>query len=387
MLTYHGLNRKFNYQDFDITITSYGMIRSDIENFQKIKWSAIIIDEAQNIKNPTTNQSKAIKKLKAPVKIAMSGTPVENRLSEYWSIFDFVNKGYLGSIKYFKKEFSTPIEKDGDKYKLDKFIKITSPFILRRLKTDKTIISDLPDKIENDRYVSLTKEQTAIYKNVVDSMLKNVESLEKNDIKRAGLVFKLMTALKQICNHPSQFLKKEDFNAELSGKAIMLLDILQNIYENDEKVLIFTQYREMGEIIKIMIEEHFGREAQFLHGGISRKKRDQMVDDFQNKNHIKTFILSIKAGGTGLNLTKANHVIHYDLWWNPAVETQATDRAFRIGQDKNVMVYRLITKNTFEEKINEMLQDKKELADLTVSAGEKWIGNLSNNELTELINI
>ncbi|MEN8121460.1 MAG: DEAD/DEAH box helicase [Bacteroidota bacterium] len=387
MLTYHGLKRELNYTDFDITITSYGMIRRDIEKFQKIKWATVIIDEAQNIKNPTTEQTKAIKKLKAPVKIAMSGTPVENRLSEYWSIFDFTNKGYLGSLKYFKKEFSAPIEKYGDEKQLNKFKKITSPFILRRLKTDKTIISDLPYKIENDKYVSLTKEQTAIYKNVVDSMMKEVATLEKDDIKRAGLVFKLMTALKQICNHPSQFLKKEDFNPDLSGKATMLLNILQSIYESNEKVLIFTQYREMGEIIKEMIEDHFGRQAQFLHGGVSRKKRDQMVEDFQDKNNVKTFILSIKAGGTGLNLTKANHVIHYDLWWNPAVEAQATDRAFRIGQEKNVMVYRLITKDTFEEKINEMLQAKKELANLTVSAGEKWIGNLSDNELSELVNI
>ncbi len=387
MHVYHGLNRKFEYLNFDITITSYGMIRRDIEKFQKIKWATVIIDEAQNIKNPSTEQTKAIKKLKSPVKIAMSGTPVENRLSEYWSIFDFTNKGYLGSLKYFKKEFSAPIEKYGDEKQLTKFKKITSPFILRRLKTDKTIISDLPDKIENNKYVSLTKEQTAIYKNVVDNMMNDVATLEKGDIKRAGLVFKLMTALKQICNHPSQFLKKEDFNPDLSGKATMLLNILQSIYESNEKVLIFTQYREMGEIIKEMIEDNFGRQAQFLHGGVSRKKRDQMVDDFQNKNSIKTFILSIKAGGTGLNLTEANHVIHYDLWWNPAVETQATDRAFRIGQEKNVMVYRLITKDTFEEKIDEMLQDKKNLANLTVSAGEKWIGNLSNNELSELINI
>ena len=387
MLIYHGLKRELDIKGNDLIITSYGMIRRDIEKFKKNKWAAVIIDEAQNIKNPTTEQTKAIKKLKASVKIAMSGTPVENRLSEYWSIFDFINKGYLGSLKYFKKEFSAPIEKYGDEKQLNKFKKITSPFILRRLKTDKTIISDLPDKIENDKYVSLTKEQTAIYKNVVDSMMHDVATLEKGDIKRAGLVFKLMTALKQICNHPSQFLKKEDFKPDLSGKATMLLNILQSIYENNEKVLIFTQYREMGEIIKKIIEEFFGRQALFLHGGVSRKKRDQMVEDFQDKNNVKTFILSIKAGGTGLNLTKANHVIHYDLWWNPAVETQATDRAFRIGQEKNVMVYRLITKDTFEEKINEMLQSKKELANLTVSAGEKWIGNLSNKELSELINI
>ncbi|MEA3317062.1 MAG: DEAD/DEAH box helicase, partial [Bacteroidota bacterium] len=386
-LTYHGIKRKLNYKDFDLTITSYGVIRRDIEIFKKIKWATVIIDEAQNIKNPTTEQTKAIKKLKSDVKIAMSGTPVENRLSEYWSIFDFVNKGYLGSIKYFKKEFSTPIEKYGDKNQLEKFNKITSPFILRRLKTDKTIISDLPNKIENDKYVSLTKEQTAIYKTVVDNTMHEIETLEKDDIKRAGLVFKLMTALKQICNHPSQFLKKENFETNLSGKATLLIDILQTIYENNEKVLIFTQYKEMGEIIKTMIENHFDRKALFLHGGVSRKKRDEYVNDFQTKNHVKTFILSIKAGGTGLNLTKANHVIHYDLWWNPAVETQATDRVFRIGQEKNVMVYRFITKDTFEEKINEMLQAKRNLANLTVSAGEKWIGNLSNNELNELVKI
>ncbi len=387
MHTYHGAKRKLDLKEVDLIITSYGTIRRDIDIFKKIKWATVIIDEAQNIKNPSTEQTKAIKKLKAPVKIAMSGTPVENRLSEYWSIFDFTNKGYLGSLKYFKKEFSAPIEKYGDEKQLTKFKKITSPFILRRLKTDKTIINDLPDKIENNKYVSLTKEQTAIYKSVVDNMMNDLATLEKGDIKRAGLVFKLMTALKQICNHPSQFLKKEDFNPDLSGKATMLLNILQSIYESNEKVLIFTQYREMGEIIKEMIEANFGRQAQFLHGGVSRKKRDQMVEDFQNKNNVKTFILSIKAGGTGLNLTEANHVIHYDLWWNPAVEMQATDRAFRIGQKKNVMVYRLITKDTFEEKIDEMLQEKKNLADLTVSAGEKWIGNLSNNELSELINI
>lgn len=384
---YHGQSREFKSENSDIFITSYGILRSDVSKFQKNKWAVIIIDEAQNIKNPVTNQTKAIKKIKSPVKIAMSGTPVENRLLEYWSISDFVNKSYLGSATFFKKEFSNPIEQDNNSIKLEKFKKITSPFILRRLKTDKKIISDLPDKIENDRYVQLTKEQTAIYQNIVDSMVPSVENAENGKIKRAGLIFKLMTALKQVCNHPSHFLKKNDYSPELSGKAEMLLNILETVLENNEKALIFTQYKEMGDILVNMVEARFGVSPLFLHGGITRKKRDGMVSDFQDKNHIKIFILSLKAGGTGLNLTRANHVIHYDLWWNPAVEAQATDRAFRIGQRKNVMVYRMITRGSFEEKINEMIQGKKTLANLTVSTGEKWIGNLSDKEISELVNL
>jgi len=384
---YHGPGRRFPDNGYDLLITSYGVLRSDIDILQKRKWSVVVIDEAQNIKNPLTEQTKAVKKLKAPVKIAMSGTPVENRLSEYWSIFDFTNKGYLGSLKYFKEEIATPIEMFRDEKQLDKFRKITSPFILRRMKTDKTIIDDLPEKIENDRYVSLTKEQTAIYQNVVESMISGIGNEESGSIKRAGMIFKLMTALKQVCNHPSQFLKKEDPNPELSGKAMMLIELLQTIYENDEKVLIFTQYKEMGDILAQMIEKYFGNKTLFLHGSTTLKRRNELVQDFQEKRQYKTFILSIKAGGTGLNLTAANHVIHYDLWWNPAVEAQATDRAFRIGQHKNVMVYRLISRGTFEEKINEMLISKKDLANLTVTAGEKWIGELSNKELGELVRL
>jgi SNF2 family DNA or RNA helicase/uncharacterized Zn finger protein len=387
LFVYHGQGRRFSDNGYDLLITSYGILRSDIEIFQKRKWSVVIIDEVQNIKNPHTEQTKAVKKLKAPVRIAMSGTPVENRLSEYWSIFDFINKGYLGSLKFFKEEIATPIEMFRDEKQLEKFRKITSPFILRRMKTDKTIIDDLPEKIENDRYVSLTKEQTAIYQNVVESMISGIEDEESGSFKRAGMIFKLMTALKQVCNHPSQFLKKEDPNPQLSGKAMMLLELLQTIYENDEKVLIFTQYKEMGDILAKMIEHHFGNRTLFLHGSTTLKVRNELVIDFQEKRQYKTFILSIKAGGTGLNLTAANHVIHYDLWWNPAVEAQATDRAFRIGQHKNVMVYRLISRGTFEEKINEMLISKKDLANLTVTAGEKWIGELSDKEFGELVRL
>jgi SNF2 family DNA or RNA helicase len=384
---YHGAKREFKTKDCDLVITSYGMLRSDATTFQKVKWEVLAIDEAQNIKNPGTEQTKAVKKIKAEVKIAISGTPVENRLSEYWSLFDFVNKGYLGSAKYFKKTFASPIENENNELQLERFKKITDPFILRRLKTDKSIISDLPEKIEHDCYIRLTKEQTALYQNVVNTMLESLNKTEANSIERKGLVLKMMTALKQICNHPSQFLKKEDDRVDLSGKTEMLMELLRSIYEHDEKVLIFTQYKEMGQILVRILEKAFDTKPLFLHGGVARHKRDAMVEDFQNKKHVKIFILSIKAGGTGLNLTAANHVIHYDLWWNPAVEAQATDRAFRIGQKKNVMVHRLISKGTFEEKINQMLQDKKHLADLTVANGEKWIGDLSNNELQELVHI
>jgi SNF2 family DNA or RNA helicase/uncharacterized Zn finger protein len=386
---YHGPNRSLkNHEDDELIITSYGIVRSDINDLAKKKWAMTVIDEAQNIKNPHTNQTKAIKRLKSPVKIAMSGTPVENRLREYWSIFDFVNKKYLGSAKQFQKEYAQPIEIYRNKDKLDKFKKICSPFIIRREKTDKKIISDLPDKIQNDNYVNLTEEQAALYKQVVDDMLAELNKIDEEDqIKRKGMVFKLMTALKQVCNHPGQFLKKQDYNPELSGKSMMLINLLEKIYENNEKVLIFTQYKEMGVIIEKMLQNAFNIETMFLHGGTSRKKRDEMVTDFQTKPHLKTLILSIKAGGTGLNLTAASNVIHYDLWWNPAVENQATDRAFRIGQKKNVMVYRLITKNSFEEKINDMINHKKELADISVDKGEKWIGDLSQNELKELVSM
>ncbi|MCW3807216.1 DEAD/DEAH box helicase [Plebeiibacterium marinum] len=382
---YHGAKREFKTDGCDLVITSYGMLRSDASKFQKVKWELVAIDEAQNIKNPGTEQTKAVKKLKADVKIAMSGTPVENRLSEYWSLFDFVNKGYLGSAKFFKKAFASPIENDNNGEQLERFRKITEPFILRRLKTDKSIISDLPEKIEHDCFIELAKEQTALYQNVVDSMMETLENTEEDSIERKGLVLKMMTALKQVCNHPSQFLKKEDDRVELSGKTEMLIQLLRSICESDEKVLIFTQYKEMGQILVRILENVFDNKPLFLHGGVSRQKRDEMVEAFQTKKHKKIFILSIKAGGTGLNLTAANHVVHYDLWWNPAVEAQATDRAFRIGQQKNVLVHRMISKGTFEEKINEMLLDKKHLADLAVSTGEKWIGDLSNAELKDLV--
>jgi len=383
---YHGSNRDLKpLKDADLLITTYGVVRSEGAKLNKQKWLLVAIDEAQNIKNPTTSQTKAVKKIKAAVKIAMSGTPVENRLSEYWSIFDFTNKGYLNSLSKFKSEFAKPIEVERDQAQLDRFRKITEPFILRRLKSDKSIIKDLPEKIEKDQYCNLTKEQTAIYQNVVDTTMKTIKGTE--GINRKGLVLKLITALKQVCNHPKQFLKKGDSDPTLSGKSQLLFDIISQTLENNEKSLIFTQYREMGDMLVEMLGKEFLLEIPFLHGGISRKGRDEMVEDFQNNRSTPIMILSLKAGGTGLNLTQASNVIHYDLWWNPAVEAQATDRAYRIGQKNNVMVHRFITEGTFEEKINKLLQSKKELADLAVSTGEKWIGEFSDEELKDLVKL
>ncbi len=382
---YHGTQRKLPEHAYDVLLTSYGLIRNDHNILSKVKYYAMIIDESQAIKNPAAEQTKAIKKIKASVKIAMSGTPVENKLLDYWSVFDFINKGYLGNRKAFETYFAKPIQKEHDRRKTGIFRRATGPFLLRRLKTDKSIISDLPDKIENTLFCNLTPQQAATYQNVVNNTMEVIEQSE--GIQRKGMILKLMTALKQICNHPAQYLKEGKSDADESGKAQLLLSLLGNILENNEKTLIFTQYKQMGELLSDIIYTHTGITPLFLHGQLTRKKRDEMVDAFQKEPNQKIFILSLKAGGTGLNLTAANNVIHYDLWWNPAVEAQATDRAFRIGQKKNVMVYRPLCKGTMEEKIDKMIKSKKELANLAVGSGESWIGDLSNKQLKELVEL
>lgn len=382
---YHGPNRKLPNKKVDIILTSYGLLRSDSDKFTGVEWTAIIIDEAQNIKTSSAAQSKTVKQLRAKTKIALTGTPVENRLAEYYSIFEFLNPGYFGTQKRFNDEFAKPIELDRNQKVVESFRKMTGPFIRRRVKTDKTIIADLPEKISTDEFCQLTKSQTALYQSLVDQTMHILETSE--GIERLGLVFKLMTGLKQICNHPAQYLKQTTAKIDDSGKTQLLIDLLTAIYESQQKVLIFTQYTQMGELLVKLIEEKLQDEPLFFHGGLTREKRDAMVSQFQEIPQVKTMILSLKAGGTGLNLTAASHVIHFDLWWNPAVEQQATDRAYRIGQLQNVQVHRLITTGTFEEKINAMIQAKKELADLTVTSGEKWIGELSNNELKELFKL
>lgn len=388
---YHGTARDLKdvvCMNADIILSTYGVVRSDADILKKQKWQVLVIDEAQNIKNSDAAQSKAIRSIPANCYIAMSGTPVENRLSEFWSIIDFTNKGYLGSAKDFSDSYAKPIQKYGDSHVAERFRKVTAPFLMRRLKTDKSIISDLPDKIERNELASLTPEQAALYQETVNKCMAVIESMEGEDsqtlFKRQGLILQMMLALKQICNHPTQYLKDNRMDATLSGKTEMLLDMLRSIIDADEKVLIFTQFREMGDLLRHFIRTTLDEEPMFYHGGCSLKQRQEMVDHFQNNRNDRIFILSLKAAGTGLNLTAATHVIHYDLWWNPAVEAQATDRAYRIGQHKNVQVHRFITQNTFEERIDAMIQEKKHLADLTVSTGESWIGKLSNKELHEI---
>lgn len=383
-IIYHGIDRYLIDEDYDIMLTSYGVLRSDIDDFINKNWSMMVIDEAQNIKNPKSKQTLAVKSVNADYYVALSGTPVENRLAEYWSIFDFTNKGYLKTLTSFKKNYINPIEKHHDMDVLDNFKSITKPFILRRLKSDRNIIHDLPDKIINDVYCNLTVKQAAMYNETLEVLIRDVESGE--GMQRKGLILKLITSLKQICNHPANFSKSDKFNIAESGKMDVVINLIENIVENDEKVLIFTQYVKMGEIMKELMEDHFNEEVLFLHGAVDRSRRDKMVDEFQNgKPHI--FILSLKAGGLGLNLTAATNVIHYDLWWNPAVENQATDRAYRIGQTDNVMVYRFITTGTFEEHINKILIDKRELAEMTIDGSETFITEMSDDELKLMLEL
>jgi SNF2 family DNA or RNA helicase/uncharacterized Zn finger protein len=385
-VTYHGARRKLS-READIIITSYGIARIDLNLFNQLDLYCTVIDEAQNIKNVNTAQTEAVKSIEANLNIAMSGTPVENRLAEYWSIMDYVNPNYLGSILDFTESYSDPIEKDNNQSRLEAFRKVTAPFILRRLKSDKSIIQDLPDKIEQNYEATLQAIQSEIYQKIVQDTLRDLVLFKDDKKKRQGLILKLMGGLKQVCNHPYQYMNTGGQGPEQSGKGQILMDLLSRIEHQQEKTLIFTQYRKMGNLLLAWIKERFGMEPMYLHGGCSRKQRDEMVEAFQNDKQQTIFILSLKAAGTGLNLTAANHVIHYDLWWNPAVEAQATDRAYRIGQKKNVQVYRFITKGTLEEKIDAMIQSKKALADRSVSLGEQWLGDLSDDALGDLLRL
>ena len=382
---YHGLNREFSI-DHDVILTTYAILRIDLEEFKKYNWDILIIDEAQNIKNSSTSQTQAVKAIKANMKVAMTGTPVENRLSELWSIFDFINKGYLGTITDFSKNYSMPIEKFKETQRAQKLKQAISPFMLRRLKTDKTIISDLPEKIVLDEYCYLTKMQAALYERVLTQSMAEIHSAGQG-INRRGAIFKLITNLKQVCNHPYHYLKHGDMSQGASGKTEKLMSILHNIVDNNEKALVFTQYKEMGSILEKITKEEFEFDPLFFHGSLNVKQREEMIKEFSENDKKKIMILSLKAGGLGLNLTSASNVIHYDLWWNPAVEDQATDRTYRIGQDKNVMVHRFITLSTFEEKIDKIIKDKRELADSAVFIGEKIITELSDDEIYEIFSL
>ncbi|GCD11529.1 DEAD/DEAH box helicase [Clostridium tagluense] len=386
---HHG-NSRWTYETFskeihknEVVITTYALIVRDKNLFQKEEWAGIILDEAQNIKNSASKQTQHIKALKAEYKVALTGTPVENRLSDLWSIMDFLNSGYLYNWSTFRREFAVPIERQGDPEKSSKLRKIISPFVLRRLKTDANIIKDLPEKIETKEYAPLTKEQATLYQAVVNDCLNKIDSSE--GIQRRGLIIASLTKFKQICNHPVQFLKDNGEIEGRSGKLERLLEMLEVVIEEGDRSLVFTQFAEMGHILQLELEKKLHVKTLFLHGGTSRKKREELINIFQDDTaEPMVFVLSLKAGGLGLNLTKANHVFHFDRWWNPAVENQATDRAFRIGQIKNVHVHKFICMGTLEEKIDEMLERKQALAESIVSTNENWISEMNNDELREL---
>ena len=393
ILVHHGTERKKDQEflgtvtDYDIVITSYGVASRDYQLLGQQHWHRVTLDEAQHIKNSSTKISKAVRSLPADHRMALTGTPVENRLLELRAILDFCNPGILGSVSFFKHHFSKPIEVTGDEKKQEQLRNLTAPFILRRLKSDPAIIGDFPEKTETVITVDLTKEQAALYTAYVNDLTTQLEQAE--GIGRRGLVLASLTKIKQICNHPAHFLGDGSpmlrGNHHRSGKVEELMQIVENARDHGEKVLIFTQYKAFGDMLTPYLSDYYGQKIPFLHGGVSKSGRDIMVQQFQAPDGAPAMVLSLKAGGTGLNLTAANIVVHMDRWWNPAVENQATDRAYRIGQDKNVFVYKLITAGTVEERIHDIISGKSELAAAMIAQGEGWLTELSDAELATLL--
>ncbi|SDL23820.1 DEAD/DEAH box helicase [Paenibacillus jilunlii] len=367
----------------EIVLTTYHLAGRDSEDLAGVRWSTVVLDEAQYIKNHRTKQAQSVMKLSAPHRIAMTGTPVENRLGELWSIFHFLNPGYLGTYHSFRQRYVSG--EGGDR--LRELHRLVSPFLLRRLKSDPDISKDLPEKLELKQYCALTETQAALYQGVVNEMLGVIG--ERSGMARRGLVLSSLTKLKQICDHPQLFRGDEGRGqrSEASGKMEVMFEVLDSIAELGESALIFTQYVAMGELLVSRLARRYGKAPLFLHGGVPKRERDEMVHAFQEGEGPAFFVLSLKAGGVGLNLTRANHVLHYDRWWNPAVENQATDRAFRIGQHKNVQVHKLICQGTLEERIDELIERKKNLSEQVVGSGENWLTEMSNHELKELIEL
>ncbi|NOR81200.1 MAG: ATP-dependent helicase, partial [Methyloprofundus sp.] len=389
---HHGSQREKDKAAFndlcstqDMLITSYTLVRKDSALLNSINWHRVVLDEAQNIKNPKAAQTKAILKLEARHRLALTGTPVENRLMDLWSIFNFLNPNYLGKQAQFRKNYELPIQRDNNQVQSTVLKQLIQPFILRRLKTDKSIIKDLPDKIENKQYCNLSKEQASLYQAVVTEVEEQLDDSE--GIQRQGLMLSTLMKLKQICNHPMQFLQDDSpFTAERSHKLERLTEMLAEAIAEGDSVLIFTQFTEIGDKLSHYLSQEQHTPCHYLHGGIARKKREKMIEDFQDpESPPSVFVLSLKAGGVGITLTRANHVFHFDRWWNPAVENQATDRAFRIGQKKNVMVHKFITLGTLEERIDQMIEDKQKMADSIIGNDESWLTKLDNQAFKELI--
>lgn len=371
--------------NWDVIMTTYQLIVRDATLFHDIRWNGLLLDEAQQIKNVDTKQRRMIKGIKATHRIALTGTPIENRLRELWSLLDVLNPSYFGSYHHFQAQFIKPIERDRDEGQLEKLKKLIQPLILRRKKSDPKLSLGLPEKKEVVHNVHLSVEQAALYQAVVDDLVTKVNTV--TTFERRALILRSLTKLKQICNHPAHFLKEASVDSHDSGKWLTLLSLTDEMIQKKEKVLIFSQYKEMGSLMKKAFEQRYQETVPFLHGSLTRTKRQETIKSFQENEAVHIFILSLKAGGVGLNLTAATNVIHYDRWWNPAVENQATDRAYRIGQINDITVHKMITVGTLEERIDRMLSEKQALADHVLAAGDQPLTELTNDELLELIKL
>jgi hypothetical protein len=389
-LRWHGVDRDGDHLGtVDVVLTTYGLLVRDAEVLSAEDWDVVALDEAQAIKNPDSRRAAAAAELRARHRVALTGTPVENRLDELWSIVEFVLPGLLGPRATFQRTVAVPVERFGDEEVAGRLRRTLAPFLLRRVKTDPNVIDDLPDKLERREYCGLTDEQRALYREEVNRSLESL--VGASDMERRGRVLAMLTALKQICNHPVHYLKKRDPNVDLrladrSGKLERVTDLVEAVAAAGERAVLFTQYREMGGLLVEHLSDLLGEDIPFLHGGTSATQRDAMVREFQTDPRGPTLLLvSLKAGGTGLNLTRATHVIHYDRWWNPAVEDQATDRAYRIGQHENVQVYKLVCEGTLEERIDQLLDEKRALFDAVIGSGERWVTELDDAELRRLV--
>ena len=397
VMTHHGPDRRTE-DDFvecatgaDIVITTYALAQRDEKVLARIRWRRVVLDEAQNIKNPAAKQTRSIMRLSTTRRVALTGTPVENRLSELWSIMNFCNEGYLGALAEFRRRFATPIERRHSRGRAEQLRSLTKPFILRRLKSDPAIAADLPEKIENRVYSHLSPEQAALYERAVEGMLEKVERSE--GMQRRGVVLSTLIRLKQICNHPAQPLREPTatphaLDPRRSGKCLRLLEMLDEVLAENQQALIFTQFRQMGMLLSGMLRRRFDRDVLFLHGGTPERQRRRLISRFQEADGTAPmFVLSLKAGGFGLNLTAASHVFHFDRWWNPAVENQATDRAHRIGQTRTVHVHKFVVTGTLEERIDRMIIEKSDLADRIIGSGERGLTELSTDRLRDILTL
>lgn len=398
LLVHHGAERavgdafieKANRSD--LIVTTYALANRDKETLQRVKWGRIVLDEAQYIKNPSAKQSQAVRSFDAIQRVALTGTPVENRLTELWSIMDFLNPGYLGSSNGFRTKFALPIERYRDKARSEQLRGLIRPFVLRRLKSDPTVVADLPEKVETKEYGHLTTEQAALYEGCVKRMLNEVD--EVDGMQRRGLVLATLIKLKQICNHPLLVLKgAEDLSTVIAdptraGKCIRILEMLDEVIAEGDQALVFTQFREMGKLLVSMIANRFGKDVLFIHGGTTQPQRQALIERFQKADGTApVLVLSLRAGGVGLNLTAATHVFHFDRWWNPAVENQATDRAYRIGQTRTVQVHKFVVRGTLEERIDQMIESKTELAENIIGSGEAWLSEMSTDQLRDILTL